>query len=118
MTLSNNLVAPSFALQVLINHSRLYFSTKAILFLVIILERLGFFLKDNSKNALQWFLVQAIVLPCSLILEYLILRFVSKKKLKRSFQQLFLLIFQICIVQLVVECTLKMTNISTNSHPN
>ena len=99
---------PSSAIRPIIQRFRLYFSFKAILFLIIILERLSLYLQDDTSNSMIFFLVQVAVLPCSLVLEYILIRYMAKKRIRKFFQRLTIIILQICLFQLIIECTLEM----------
>ena len=106
--ISGNLSLDQQPHKALLTQPRFYFSVKFILFLLIILERVFLYLNGSHSKAIVYFLLQVVLLPCSIILEYIILKIMDRKRIKIDTQQLILFLFQIATLEILVECTLRM----------
>ena len=99
-------------LQVLFRQSKLYLLTKTLLFLVIILERLYMFLKEETNDSLVYFLIIIAVLFLSFLSEIAFIKYFTRKRIKKNTLRLMLFIHQIITFQALIELTFPMTDLN------
>jgi len=94
--------------EVLFYQPKLYFFLKLIFFLIIILERLYMILENDPEHHVAYFIPLIAVLLCSLIIEYMGIKRMTRRKIKEIFQFSFILIVQIITFQAIIELSLPM----------
>ncbi len=94
--------------EVFFNQPKLYFFLKLVFFLIIILERLYMLLENDPEQHVAYFIPLIAVLICSVVVEYMGIKLIIRRKIKEIFQFLFILIVQIITFQAIIELSIPM----------
>lgn len=103
-----DLCEPSREAVEIIKHPKLYFITKSLLFLIIIIERLVMLLKGSTSETIIYFLMIALLIPVSIIMEYILFRYMSYKRTTKRMQMIVSLLIHIISFEILIECSLQM----------